>query len=187
MIRYPAAAFVVLAHIRKDNMRLPTTTFSCVPDPEHPGWLTWDVADKARFNAVAMGRMLVRQQDVRTCRLRMFPGPQHANLPGTVHGGAMLALADVALFATLWVLSDGATAGAVTLDLNCQFIGAGELEEPLDAVTELLKETRRLSFLRGTIEQGDKIVASYSATMRKAGGKPIQDHVCDAAIGNVSA
>ncbi|MBU6268426.1 MAG: PaaI family thioesterase [Sphingomonadales bacterium] len=153
-------------------MRLPATSFSCIPDPENPGWLTWDVADKARFNAVAMGRMLVRKQAGNCCRLRMFPGVQHANLPGSVHGGVILALADVALFATIWVLSEGATAGAVTLDLGCQFIDAGELEEPMDAVTELLKETRRLSFLRGTIVQGERIVASYSATMRKSAVTP---------------
>ena len=68
-------------------MRLPATTFTCEPDPENPGWLTWDVADTARFNAATMGKMLVRKEGENTCRLRMFPGVQHANLPGSVHGG----------------------------------------------------------------------------------------------------
>lgn len=155
-------------------MRLPATTFTCDPDPENPGWLTWDVADKARFNAVAMGKMLVRKEAENTCRVRMFPGVGHANLPGSVHGGVILALADVALFATLWVLSGGDNAGAVTLEVHSQFIGAGELDEPLDAVTEVLRETRRLAFLRGTVVQGDNIVASFTGTMRKgvSGVKP---------------
>lgn len=152
-------------------MRLPATTFTCEPDPENPGWLTWDVADKTRFNAVTMGKMLVRKETANSCRVRMVPGVQHANLPGSVHGGVILALADVALFATLWVLSDGDNAGAVTLEVHSQFIGAGELDEPLDAVTEVLRETRRLAFLRGTVVQGDHLVASFTGTMRKGSPK----------------
>lgn len=149
-------------------MRLAATSFSCEPDPANPGWLTWDVADKARFNAAAMGKLLVRKEGENACRLRMIPGVQHANLPGSVHGGVILALADVSLFATLWVLRQGETAGAVTLDLHSQFIGAGELEEPLDAVTEVIKQTRRLAFMRGTIVQGENIVAAFGGTMRTA-------------------
>jgi uncharacterized protein (TIGR00369 family) len=149
-------------------MRLEATTFTCEPDPENPGWLTWDVADKARFNAAAMGKLLVRRESENACRLRMIPGVQHANLPGSVHGGVILALADVSLFATLWVLRNVETTGAVTLEVHSQFIGAGELEEPLDAVTEVIKQTRRLAFMRGTIVQGENIVAAFSGTMRTA-------------------
>ena len=149
-------------------MRLAATSFICEPDPANPGWLTWDVVDKARFNAAAMGELLVRKESVNACRLRMIPGVQHANLPGSVHGGVILALADVSLFATLWVLRQGETSKAVTLDLHSQFIGAGELEEPLDALTEVIKQTRRLAFMRGTIVQGENIVAAFSGTMRTA-------------------
>jgi uncharacterized protein (TIGR00369 family) len=153
-------------------VRLPRTTFHCEPDPENPGWLTWDVEDKARFNAACLGKMIVRQEGANSCRLRMVPGHAHANLPGSVHGGVILALLDVALFATLWVLRQGDAAGAVTLEVHTQFIAAGELEEPLDAVTEVLKETRRLAFMRGTIVQGDTVVAAFSGTMRKPSPQP---------------
>jgi uncharacterized protein (TIGR00369 family) len=153
-------------------VRLPRTTFHCEPDPENPGWLTWDVEDKARFNAACMGKMLVRSESENSCRLRMFPGHSHANLPGSVHGGVIMALLDVALFATLWVLRKGDAVGAVTLEAHTQFIGAGELEEPLDAVTEILKETRRLVFMRGTVVQGDNLVAAFTGTMRKPSPAP---------------
>ena len=39
---------------------------------------------------------------------------------------------------------------------------------PLDAEVELLRETRRLVFLRGMVLQGDNRVAAFSATIRKA-------------------
>lgn len=148
-------------------MRLPATSFAYAPDPDNPGWHTWDVADKRRFNAMTMGKLLVLQEDERSCRLRMMPGVEHANLPGTVHGGVILALADVALFATVWVLSGGKNAAAVTLELHSQFIGGGELDVPLDAVTEILKETRRLCFLRGTVVQEGNLVAAFTGTIRK--------------------
>lgn len=153
-------------------MRLPASTFHCNPDPDNPGWLTWDVDDKARFNAAAMGKMIVRKESDSSCRLRMVPGPQHANLPGSVHGGVTLALADIALFATLWVLTEGDAAAAVTLELHSQFISAGELEEPLDAVTEIIRETRRIVFMRGTVVQGKTVVAAFTGTMRKATQRP---------------
>lgn len=149
-------------------MKLPATTFICEPDRVNPGWLTWDVEDKRRFNAVALGKLLVRQETDTSCRLRMLPGVAHANLPGSVHGGVILALADVSLFATLWVLQEGKTAGAVTLEMHSQFVGAGELDQPLDAVTEVIKETRRFAFLRGTVVQGHNVVTAFSGTMRKA-------------------
>jgi uncharacterized protein (TIGR00369 family) len=149
-------------------MRLEPTSFICEPDPDNPGWLTWDVADKARFNAAAMGKLLVRQEGDNVCRLRMVPGVQHANLPGSVHGGVILALVDIALFATLWVRSRGDSSRAVTLEVHNQFIGAGELGQPLDAVTEVIKQTRRLAFMRGMIVQGDSLVAAFTGTMRTA-------------------
>jgi acyl-coenzyme A thioesterase PaaI-like protein len=62
---------------------------------------------------------------------------------------------------------DGDAAGSVTLDLSTQFIGAGQVGEPLDAVVEALRETRRLLFLRGTVMQGDHLVAAFNGTVRK--------------------
>ena len=58
-------------------------------------------------------------------------------------------------------------AGSVTLDCECRFIGAGAVGKPLDAVTEILRETGRLIFLRGLVEQDGVLVASYSGTIRK--------------------
>ena len=79
-----------------------------------------------------------------------------------------MALIDIALFATLYVLREGDSVGAVTLDVHTQFIGAGELDEPLEAVTEIMRETRRLAFMRGTVIQNDALIASYSGMIRKA-------------------
>ena len=114
------------------------------------GWLSWDLKDKDRFNSF-IEPLTVRAEpptaDGRPCaRVRMIPERKHSNLGDNVHG-------------------------AVTLDLSTQFVGAGRIGEPLDAVVELVRETGRLIFLRGLVVQGEgdnHIVLSFAGTIRKA-------------------
>jgi uncharacterized protein (TIGR00369 family) len=98
----------------------------------------------------------------------MFPDTLQSNLGNVVHGGAILTFVDMALFA------GGKLAGiditnSVTLDLSAQFLAPAELGRPLDASVELLRETKRLAFLRGLVEQEETIVAAWSGTLRKGG------------------
>ena len=53
------------------------------------------------------------------------------------------------------------------MDLSAQFISGGDAGKPLDSVVEVLRETRRLAFLRGLVVQEDQMIASYTATIRK--------------------
>ncbi|WP_166039367.1 PaaI family thioesterase [Sphingosinicella sp. YJ22] len=136
------------------------------PAPDHPGWFTWDVTGPERFNS-SIGRLLVRRGEDGGGWCRMFPTQTHSNLGNKVHGGALMTFIDMALYA------GGAMAGAnvamaVTLDCSVQFLDAGELGEPLDAEVELLRETGRLVFIRGRLLQGERLVASFSASLRKA-------------------
>lgn len=141
------------------------------PAADYPGWFTWELKDKTRFNSQTMGSMLVRQDVLPSgapaTRLRMFPEHRHSNLLGAVHGAVTLALIDISLFTGIRLILGADAGGSVTLDLSTQFIGAGKIGKPLDAVSEILRETRRLVFIRGTIEQGDHLVAAYHGTVRK--------------------
>lgn len=145
--------------------------FRYEPASDHPGWFTWNLTDETRFNAQVMGRMLTRIEDgadgVRRARLRMLPERRHSNLLDAVHGGVTLALIDIALFAAMRTLLEGDAAGSVTLDLSTQFIGAGRVGAPLDAVVEVLRETGRLVFLRGLVVQRDDTIAAFNGTIRK--------------------
>lgn len=135
-------------------------------DPEYPGWRRWELRDESRFNGQVMGRMLVRVegQQVRT---RMFPEHRHTNLLDIVHGATTLALMDISIFSCGHMLGLEGMAGSVTLDLSAQFIGGAVPNEPLDSVVEILRETNRLVFLRGIVEQGETKVGAFSATIRK--------------------
>ena len=148
-----------------------TPDFVRRPAADHPGWVSWDLTDQTRFNSQTMGRMLVRQEvlpgGAPAVRLRMFPEQRHSNLLDAVHGGVTLALIDISLFTGIRLILGADAGGSVTLDLSTQFIGAGRIGKPLDAVSEVLRETRRLVFIRGVIEQDGHLVAAYNGTVRK--------------------
>ena len=140
-----------------------------MPDPDHPGWWTWDIGEHPegveRFNAT-IGKLLVRAEGEGLARCRMFLEAEQSNLGNVAHGGAILTFIDMAMFA------GGYAAGAdiafsVTLDLSAQFLSPGRLGRPLDATVEVLKETKRLAFMRGLVVQEEETVAAWTGTLRK--------------------
>lgn len=144
-------------------------------EPLGDGWIAWNLKDATRYNALIEPLQVRRDVDTAdgrpTARLRMVPGRQHSNLGNAVHGGITLGLIDIALFASCHQFGVLNVGPSVTLNLDTQFISAGRIDEPLDAVTELVRETGRLVFLRGMVVQGEgdrHIVATYSGTIRKA-------------------
>ncbi|SKB69781.1 PaaI family thioesterase [Sphingopyxis flava] len=142
------------------------------------GWVSWNLNDPTRFNAY-LEPLSVRVEpptpDGRArARVRMLPERKHSNLGDNVHGAVSLGLVDIALFAAAHQFGSLDAGHSVTLDLSTQFVGAGRIGEPLDALVELVRETGRLIFLRGLVVQGandDHIVLSFAGTIRKASPK----------------
>lgn len=150
------------------NVNPTSATFIAEADPDNPGWLRWGLSDSSLFNAQVMAPLIARVEDGAKCRVRMFPERRHANVSCKfVHGGVLLALADISLFAGLRLMRDSDAEGSVTLDMSSQFISGAQIETPLDAVVEILDETGRMAFMRGLIEQEGRKVASYAGTLRK--------------------
>lgn len=138
------------------------------------GWISWNLKDRSRFNALIEPLMVRREAPTNdgrpVARIRMIPARKHSNLGDNVHGGAALSLIDVALFAASHQFGVIGAGPAVTLDLAVQFVAAGLIDMPLDAVVEMVRETGRLCFLRGLLAQGEgdsHLVASFSGTIRK--------------------
>jgi uncharacterized protein (TIGR00369 family) len=150
---------------------LAKSAFENSPDPDNPGWYIWDLIDPSRYNGQALGKMIIRSAGSAKARLRMYPEHRHSNLLDSIHGGATLGFIDVALFGAAGMFGLIEIGTAVTLDLSVQFIGAGKIGEPLDAEVELLKETKRLLFMRGLVLQGEHRVAAFSGTIRKPSTK----------------
>jgi len=140
--------------------------FDHQPDPDHPGWHNWNLKDSTLFNGAVMGKLITRREG-KFCRLRMFPERKHENLQGIIHGGITLSLIDVSLFTTMHVIGTGNAGPSVTLELSTQFIGGGDPKRPLDAVTEIMRETGKLVFVRGEVVQDEDRVAAFSGIIRK--------------------
>ena len=137
------------------------------PDPENPGWRHWNLKDQTLFNGAVMGRLITRVDNDGRARLRMFPERRHENLQGIIHGAVTLALIDISLFTTMHIAGSGNDGPAVTLELSTQFVGGGDPSRPLDAVTEIVRETGKLVFVRGDVVQDDHVVAAFSGIVRK--------------------
>ena len=148
-------------------MALRDDIFEHGPDPQNPGWRHWNLKDQTLFNGAVMGRMITRVDEDGRARLRMFPERKHENLQGIIHGAVTLALIDISLFTTMHMIGSGNAGPSVTLELSTQFVGAGRLDHPLDAVTEIVRETGSLVFVRGTVEQEANVVASFSGIVKK--------------------
>jgi len=141
------------------------------PDPDNPGWNHWNLKDATLFNGAVMGKLITRVDSEGPngprARLRMFPERKHENLQGIIHGAVTLALIDISLFTTMHNLGSGNAGSSVTLELSTQFVGGGDPTRLMDAVTEIVRETGKLVFVRGMVEQQDNIVASFSGIVRK--------------------
>jgi uncharacterized protein (TIGR00369 family) len=142
-------------------------SFRYEPDPDNPGWMVWELMGEERFNQI-LGPFRVRKEEDGKARCRIWPEKRHSNLSDVIHGGVVMSFVDISMFAGSRVLGVLEAGFAVTLDASIQFMAPGQIDQPLDAEVEILRETGRLIFLRGLVVQGDTRVAAFSGTIRKA-------------------
>jgi uncharacterized protein (TIGR00369 family) len=100
-----------------------------------------------------------------TARLSLPVETEFTNSLGTVHGGVIVSLLDVALCTAARTLHPDST-GVITIDLSTSFIGGGSGER-LYAEARVLKDGRSMSFVEGEARNEDgSLVAKAMATVR---------------------
>ena len=100
-----------------------------------------------------------------TARLSLPIEPQMTNSLGTVHGGAIMSLLDVAVCTAARTLHPDSV-GVITIDMSVSFIGGGSGER-LIADARVLKDGRSMSFVEGEAKNEDgTLVAKAIATVR---------------------
>jgi uncharacterized protein (TIGR00369 family) len=100
-----------------------------------------------------------------TARLSLPIEPQMTNSLGTVHGGAIMSLLDVAVCTAARTLHPESI-GVITIDMSVSFIGGGSGQRLL-ADARVLKDGRSMSFVEGEAKNEDgSLVAKAIATVR---------------------
>ena len=151
--------------LASDSGQTDASLYHCQGDPGSADWVAWIAGDKTRFNG-QFGDLLTRRDGDRAV-VRMHPHPGLANFANNLHGGAVMTVVDIALFTGARVLGARSAPRGVTVDLNVQFVGAADIGKPVDTIVQISRETGRLLFLRGTVEQAGNIVASFIGIVRK--------------------
>jgi uncharacterized protein (TIGR00369 family) len=100
-----------------------------------------------------------------TARLSLPIEPHLTNSLGTVHGGVIMSLLDVALCTAARTLHPDSV-GVVTIDMSTSFIGGGSGAR-LFADARVMKDARTMSFVEAEAKNEDgSIVAKAIATVR---------------------
>ncbi len=136
------------------------------PAPDKPGWLIAGAEPTGRF-ADIFGPILLRIEEDGRIRCRFRPEPRHRNVLETIHGGFAMAVVDQVIFIGPHARGVPGALGGVTIDASMQFVAPIAIA-PFDAVVEILRETGRMVFMRGLIEQDGATALAFSGTIRKA-------------------
>jgi acyl-coenzyme A thioesterase PaaI-like protein len=136
------------------------------PDPDEPGWHRWTPEAASSF-AGLYGLVRVQEKGPGNARVRIDPQPHLNSSTGAIHGGAIAGFVDISIFAGSVGSGVALPDGAGTVELSVHYLTQAYLGRPIEAEVEVLRDGGRLVFVRGTIEQGEALVASYTALIRK--------------------
>ena len=99
----------------------------------------------------------------REVSLGFFVAPQHLNMMGTCHGGALMTLADIAAASSIHRVREKPLP-APTVSLSFDFPSPGRLGHWLQTRADHVDARRRFGFCSGVILDGDTVVLRYSGT-----------------------
>jgi uncharacterized protein (TIGR00369 family) len=102
-----------------------------------------------------------RDQDRTLCGLVVTE--RHTNRGGFAHGGVLTTLLDSALGLASAAAQGGQQA---TIGLNVQFLAPVRVGEFITVECEVVKATRTLMFMRGTLRAGENICATAQGTWK---------------------
>jgi acyl-coenzyme A thioesterase PaaI-like protein len=122
----------------------------------------WSPLDPGNFIEI-VGQIYSRE-DGDNIRYGFLADPRFKNRRSVLHGGFLAAFADRTLaFAGRRVNSSGPQA---TIELSIRFIDAVQIGEFVESVPEVVRKTRSVIFVRGTMMVGSRVVATADGIWR---------------------
>ncbi len=131
----------------------PLPSFSSF-NPAHEGWIIRD--DEPGLIAL-VGPLWQRDKD-QNLAFGFVAEEKHLNRRGVVHGGMLMAFADQALGLTAREVNGGLP--QATIQLDTQFIAPVTVGEFVQVKAHVVRRTRTILFMRGTLVVGERAVAS---------------------------
>jgi acyl-coenzyme A thioesterase PaaI-like protein len=136
-------------------------------DPEDrakvpPGWSHFSTKDTFSGHA---GPFWFRDDGTKTPGVGFVSRKIHTNFHGVIHGGALMTLADMALF-NICFHAIGRFQG-VTLSTTVDFIAAGPVGEFIEATGEATKASGSVLFARGRILAKGATLATFSGSLKR--------------------
>ena len=92
-----------------------------------------------------------------TRRFALLVEQKHMNSSGSLHGGVLMTLADIAMSRTSRAASGAESCS--TVSLTCDFIGPGKLGDVIEARVRVTRQTRTMIFLSADIICGERVLA----------------------------
>jgi len=134
-----------------------------IPHPLIPeGWV--HLAPVETFSAMA-GPIWFRPYSEKEPGCGFLSEPRHANYGGVIHGGALLTLADMALWDICRRIV-GRFRG-VTVTMNAEFLAPGPIGRFIMATGEATKIGRSLMFARGQITCEGETLLVFSGALKR--------------------
>ena len=94
--------------------------------------------------------------------------PHHRNSSDSLHGGMLMTFADYAICLTaVW---DQPGEKCVTVSFNCEFVTAGRVGDRVESVCEVVRRTGSLTFVRGQVFVGERVLLNCSAVVKRLPG-----------------
>lgn len=89
---------------------------------------------------------------------------KHMNAAGTVHGGMLMALADVSMSRTSRLTTDAQSCSTVAL--SCDFLAPGRLGDTIESRVRVIRRTRTLVFLSAELSAGERLLMTASGVWK---------------------
>ncbi|MCE9523459.1 MAG: PaaI family thioesterase [Alphaproteobacteria bacterium] len=94
---------------------------------------------------------------------------EHLNGGGALHGGMMMALADIVMGRTVRDALDGAK--ALTISLNCDFIGPSKLGERIRGTATITRKTRSIVFINCELKVDSRMILTATGIWKILGSE----------------
>ncbi|MGZ3304635.1 MAG: PaaI family thioesterase [Asticcacaulis sp.] len=137
-----------------------------VSEGELAGWQKAEPGDT--FNGL-VGAYYYDASDTGNIRVAFKAEKHHLNGGGSVHGGCLLTLADTAVFIFAYPHLDGG--GAVTVQLDAQFLSPGREGDIIVASGEITRAGRTLIYGRGQLMAGERTVMTFTAILARTANR----------------